>query len=86
MSRSERSTRLIDGREVSTWSAEWRLECLARHVLRHPFGFRRPWLDDFERRNGKPITDELKSTMNTIHGAQRSTLTKVDERSNVSGN
>lgn len=30
------TVKLIDGRVVSTWSEEWRIECLARSIAKQP--------------------------------------------------
>jgi hypothetical protein len=51
---SRRVKTLLDGRRVTNDSAEWRLECLARHVLDlRTLAERRAWLADFEKRSGE---------------------------------
>lgn len=35
---------LHDGRQVDSWSEDWRLETLARWVLAMPFDARGPWI------------------------------------------
>lgn len=55
------TVQLHDGREVPSHSEEWRLECLARAVVRMPTTQdRRVWLEDYERRHGKPAADHLR--------------------------
>jgi hypothetical protein len=57
---------LHDGREVSTNSHDWKLECLARFLLKLPMAKRREWL------NGWPahIERELMMRMYAIADAQ----------------
>ncbi len=55
---------LIDGRTVSSWSHEWRDECLARHVLGLPDRVtRQAWLRDFQKLHGKATADWLREKM-----------------------
>ena len=55
---------LIDGRFVMSDAAEWRDECLARHVLNLPtIAERRAWLADFEKRHGMADAEALKERM-----------------------
>lgn len=56
--------RLSDGREVNSYSLEYRDECLARHVLNiKPLGKRQEWLAGFERRHGPEEAEKLKAGM-----------------------
>jgi hypothetical protein len=63
---------LIDGREVSRDSLEWRDETLARHVLAMlSLEHRRLWIEDFEKRRGASAADTLRSNMIALHKAAR---------------
>jgi hypothetical protein len=62
---------LVDGREVSSGSEEWRHECEARYILRLPsLEQRRAWLADLERRQGKDAVDRLRQTMSELWRAR----------------
>ena len=48
---------LIDGRQVDSDSEAWRHECEARAIAALPtLAQRREWLENLERRRGKPPT------------------------------
>ena len=62
---------LVDGREVSSASEEWRHECEARYILKLPsLEQRRAWLADLERRRGKAAVDRLRDTMSQLWRAR----------------
>lgn len=48
-----------------------RRDCLARHVLAKPFDERKPWIEDFERRNGQAAADQLRADVRRVHGEKR---------------
>lgn len=52
---------------IDTYSPAWRLECLARHVLRKPLDDRREWLADFQKIHGKRPADRLKAVIVAEH-------------------
>lgn len=53
MNPGERPVTLIDGREVSNYSEEWRAECEARTVCRMPNRFRRhEYMNKVKERRG----------------------------------
>lgn len=63
---------LVDGREVSSHSQEWKVECLARHVLSlQGVDRRRAWLADFERRCGMRAAADLMTAMQQVHAARK---------------
>ena len=65
---------LLDGRRVADDSAEWRMECLARHVLAlRTLAERRAWLADFEQRHGAAETAHLRDAMQQVHAARQQT-------------
>lgn len=71
---------LHDGREVPSDSAEWQLECLARHVLRQ--GSRKAmeeWLEKYKGDQG-----ELRARMNAIRDADK-TRQLVTKRGSAPG-
>lgn len=58
---------LIDGREVGSDSEEWRHEAEARAISRLPtLADRRAWLEDIEKKRGKPAADRLRATMQQL--------------------
>jgi hypothetical protein len=57
---------LHDGREVSTHSHDWRIECLARFLLDLPFAKRREWLQGWS----SDIEKELMTRMYAIADAR----------------
>jgi hypothetical protein len=62
---------LADGRVVSTYSEEWRLECQARAVLNiKPLAKRQSHLDRMERNHGKKATDQLRDVMLQVWNAR----------------
>lgn len=63
---------LLDGREVSSSSEAWRHESEARAIAALPtLAERRAWLDDIERRRGKPAADALRDTMRALWAARQ---------------
>lgn len=61
------SVTLVDGRQVDSSSEEWRHEAEARAIAKLPtLAERRAWLDDIERKRGKPAADRLRSTMRAL--------------------
>jgi hypothetical protein len=63
---------LIDGREVDSDSEEWRHEAEARAIAAlQTLGMRRAWLEDLEKRRGKPAADRLRRTMQALWGAKK---------------
>lgn len=64
--------RLVDGREVSSASEEWRHECEARAIYALPGLYeRRPCLESIEHRHGKPAADALRQTMKALWEARQ---------------
>lgn len=57
---------LHDGRRVPSDSHEWKLECLARHLMRLPLDKRRAWLAGF----GPANEQALLACMNGIRRAR----------------
>lgn len=63
---------LIDGREVASTSPEWRMECLARHVLTlKPLAARQSWLEGYDQKAGEVAGQELRLLMLTVHEAKK---------------
>jgi hypothetical protein len=63
---------LVNGREVSSHSSEWKVECLARHALSLPsLERRRAWLQDFEMRCGVRAAADLMESMQQVHAARK---------------
>ncbi|MBX3603174.1 MAG: hypothetical protein KF863_21345 [Rubrivivax sp.] len=59
--------RLLDGTEVDASSEEWRHECEARAIAALPsLAERRAWLEDLERKRGKPAVDRLRVTIGEL--------------------
>lgn len=62
-----KTVRLLDGNEVADDSEDWRHECEARAIAKLPtLAERRAWLDDIERKRGKPAADRLRRTMRKL--------------------
>ena len=62
------SVTLLDGTTADSSSPEWKLNCLARHVLALPgLDQRRAWLADFEKRHGPDAANALKQGMSAAH-------------------
>jgi hypothetical protein len=57
---------LHDGREVSSDSEEWRLECEAKALLRLELNTRRAELEALEKKRGKAAADVLKARIVAI--------------------
>ncbi len=64
---------LVDGRMVASDAEEWRIECLARTLLRKPLAERRAWLADMEHKGGPEATAALRTAMQAIHEKARLT-------------
>ena len=65
------TVRLIDGREVDSYSAEWRAECEARHVLNmETNGQRYAYLARVESKRGKPARDALQKLVMDVWRAR----------------
>lgn len=59
--------RLVDGREVDSASDEWRHECEARAIANIPgLAQRREWLENLEKRRGKPAADRMRVTLKAL--------------------
>lgn len=64
---------LHDGREVASDSEDWKLECLARYVLRRPSrALMNEWLLDFHKQAGAAAESSLRARMNAIRAADTS--------------
>lgn len=62
---------LLDGTEAPSGSEAWRHECEARAIAALPtLAERRAWLEDIERRRGKPAADALRDTMRAVWSAR----------------
>lgn len=72
MNPQQRLVTLADGREVSSTSEEWRVQCLAKEVLRMPFEALGPWLADHAKAHGHQVTESVKASMIALHRASRS--------------
>lgn len=58
---------LLNGAEAANDSEEWRHECEARAITALPtLAERQAWLDDIERKRGKPAADRLRATMRLL--------------------
>jgi len=61
--------KLLDGREVCTYSEEWRNECEIRHAMRLPDKARKPkvtkldYLVMVEKERGEPARKRLRTAM-----------------------
>lgn len=63
---------LIDGRQVSSWSEEWRAECEARHILRMPSVHdRRAYLAGVRTRRGDRAGHALEELVRAVWAHQR---------------
>lgn len=63
---------LHDGREVESYSEEWRHECLARAVVAIPaVDDRRAWLAAFEKRHGAEAAERLRTTVAALWKERR---------------
>ena len=51
---------------------EWKMNGLARHLLAKSKTKRVEWLAGFQRKNGKELTDDLKSALLRLHEARKS--------------
>lgn len=61
---TSQQVRLVDGREVCSSCPAWRHETEARWVLERPSTIeRRQYLDEVERKRGKPAADALRATL-----------------------
>lgn len=66
----ETTVELHDGRQVGSWSEEWKLECEARYLLRMPLTERRAALEKREQIRGAAAVLKLKDRMASIHRAR----------------
>lgn len=58
---------LHDGRVVCSSCQDWRAECEARAIMRlGTINERRAWLDDIERKRGKPAREALQDAMKAL--------------------
>lgn len=51
---------------------EWKMNGLARHLLAMPKAKRVVWLEQFQEKQGKSLTDDLKSRLLKLHEARKS--------------
>lgn len=51
---------------------EWKMNGLATHLLAKSKAKRVEWLAGFQRKNGKELTDDLKSRLLRLHEARKS--------------
>jgi hypothetical protein len=51
---------------------EWKMNGLARHLLAMPKAKRVVWLEQFQEKQGKSLTDDLKSRLLLLHEARKS--------------
>jgi hypothetical protein len=67
------TTTLIDGRTVPSDSEAWKLECLARELLRRPLEARQAWLADFDQRhkNRPSAAEQVRAAVIAVHHHQR---------------
>ena len=62
---------LHDGRQVPSDSNDWKLECLAHHILSLPsLEVRRAWLCTYEKRRGEAAANELRAMLLSLHSAK----------------
>lgn len=58
---------LVDGREVETYSEEWREECEARHILSlRPLQKRRDYLEAIKKKRGVEAEKRMKKILDAI--------------------
>jgi hypothetical protein len=50
---------------------EWKMNGLARHLLAMPKAKRVVWLEQFQEKQGKRLTDDLKSRLLLLHEARK---------------
>jgi hypothetical protein len=62
-----KTVELVTGERVSSDSEAWRIETLARHILRKPLDERRAWLADREHKGGAESTAALRDAMRALH-------------------
>ena len=61
------AVRLISGAVVDSASEEWRHEAEARAIAKLPhLADRRAWLEDIEKKRGKPAADRIRETMKQL--------------------
>jgi hypothetical protein len=63
---------LVDGRQVSSDSHEWKIETLARFIVDIPGAAKRQeWLEGFDRRLGVAATNEIRDCMEEIRKSRK---------------
>lgn len=63
---------LHDGRAVPSDHDDWKVECLARHVLAMPgLRRRREFLEAIEKEHGARAADRLRGVMKALHESRR---------------
>lgn len=68
----DRQVKLIDGREVSNYSPEWRAECEARHVLTMPsIQARREYLAAIRKKRGDAAGQQLEDLVRAVWAHNR---------------
>lgn len=68
---------LIDGRVVSTWSEEWRIECLARSIARKPhLHLRRQAMMHWQKKMPEDAFKSFKILVSEIYNLDRNRVAK----------
>lgn len=66
------TVQLIDGRTVSTWSEEWRIECLARSIAKQPhLHLRRQAMLNWQKKMPEEVFKSFKQLVANIYNAER---------------
>lgn len=66
------TVKLIDGRVVSTWSEEWRIECLARSIAKQPhLHLRRQAMLNWQKKMPEEAFKSFKQLVANIYNAER---------------
>ena len=60
---------LADGRQVDSWSDEWRMECFARHLLALAPQARNEWMHDLLQRYGEEGVAPIREAMDSVREA-----------------
>ena len=69
--------RLIDGREVSSWSDEWRIECLARAIAKKPhIELRRAARANWQKIMSKHVFHSFQALLAQIYNSEVSRVYK----------
>jgi hypothetical protein len=70
----DRQVALVDGRQVSNYSEDWRAECEARHVLAMAnVHLRRIYLADVRKRRGDVAGKQLEDLVRAVWAKGRET-------------